>query len=161
MYSSGYVSKSRDAAVLIFRSIFRKRRRDVYLSIFFIFDLYFGRFDNTVLRRKRIVSTMTFKRDDRKGDSANLSQVGRNISNIFNTFSLAIFLVTRTLIHRRSVIRAHEPSCGKRNKAALRSNLRSTSLAHCEPTQANGFYLRGQCAKSPFDGWPLVDVTEM
>jgi len=34
---------------------------------------------------KRSFLTMTFKRDDRKGDSANLSQVGRNISDTFNT----------------------------------------------------------------------------
>lgn len=44
--------------------------------------IYFTECDNAGI--ERVTSMMTFKRDNRKGDSANLSQVGRNISDIFN-----------------------------------------------------------------------------
>jgi len=57
--------------------------RDLSFVIFIL--LYLFQRVRLCRQSKRSFLTMTFKRDDRKGDSANLSQVGRNISDTFNT----------------------------------------------------------------------------
>lgn len=69
-----YLQLKREQGAIIYFSLSRDLSFLVFVSASATMPLIGG-----------VVSTMTFKRDDRKGDSTNLSQVGRNISDTFNT----------------------------------------------------------------------------
>jgi len=69
--------------------------RDIQWDIIDLF-IFISKCDKAAI--KGIVSMMTFERDNRKRDSANLSQVGRNISDIFNARLSSWWHVLYTLI---------------------------------------------------------------